>query len=78
MLDLDLYGLSDDSALFYNVDGIPVTIGHSLYPGCMAWDVIPPRPCRVESLQRNGWMVGFSEFVRLLTPSDNPDALVDS
>ena len=66
MIDLDAWGLTESSALFYNVDGIPATIGHQRYPGCMAWDELPPRPFQVESLQRNGWMIAFGDFVKLL------------
>jgi hypothetical protein len=66
MIDLEAWGLTEDSALFYNVDGIPATIGHPRYPGCMAWDELPPRPFRVESLQRNGWKIEFDGFVKLL------------
>ena len=67
MIDLEAWGLTEDSALFYNVDGIPATIGHPRYPGCMAWDELPPRPFRVESLQSNGWRIEFDEFVKLLS-----------
>jgi hypothetical protein len=67
MIDPEAWGLTEDPALFYNVDGIPATIGHPRYPGCMAWDELPPRPFRVESLQRNGWGIEFDDFVKLLS-----------
>ncbi len=70
MIDPAAFGLSEDAALFYNVDGIPASIGLASYPGCVAWDEIPPRPFCVESLQRNGWMIGFDEFLCLVNRSD--------
>ena len=43
-----------------------MTIGHQAHPGCRAWDELPPRPFRVESLQRNGWRVSVLEFRQLV------------
>ena len=65
MTRLDDHAFPDDG-LYYNVDGTPVTIGHEAHPGCMAWDELPPRPFRVESLQRNGWRVSVLEFRQLV------------
>ncbi len=66
MINLQEYGLSEDAALYYNVDGIPVSIGLALHPGSVAWDEIPPRPFLFDSVQRNGWMIDFEDFVKLL------------
>lgn len=66
MIDLDRLNLTEDAALYYNVEGVPVTIGHADHPGCRAWDEIPPRPFRVSSLQRNGWQVSVEDFRRLV------------
>ena len=69
MTDPNSYGLIEDSGLFYNVDGIPATIGHVRFPGCMAWDELPPRPFSLDSLKRNGWMIEFADFMKLLETS---------
>ena len=71
MTRADPLNLPDDG-LYYTVDGIPVTLGHESHPGCMAWDELPPRPFRVESLQRNGWRITVLEFRRLVDEALGP------
>lgn len=69
MIDLKEHGVEPNSAIFYNYEGIPVTIGHQKYPGTVAWDKIPPRPFPPKSLYRNGYMIDFEAFKSLLTTS---------
>lgn len=55
-------------AEFFDVEGIPVSLGAStagLYSA--AWDVIPPRLFDPESARRNGAPVSETEFIQLLS-----------
>ncbi len=55
-------------AEFFDVEGIPVSIGAGdSGPYCAAWDVSPPRPFDPDSARRNGAPVSGDIFERLIT-----------
>ena len=52
---------------FFDVEGIPVSIGAGeSVPYCAAWDVSPPRPFDPDSARRNGTLVSEDRFERLI------------
>ena len=54
-------------AEFFDVEGIPVSIGAGeKLPYCLAWDVSPPRPFDPDSAWRNGAPVSEDVFKRLI------------
>ena len=54
-------------AKFFDVEGIPVSIGAGdAVPYCAAWDVSPPRPFDPDSARRNGAPVSEDRFKRLI------------
>jgi hypothetical protein len=54
-------------AEFFDVEGIPVSIGAGdSGPYCAAWDVSPPRPFDPDSARRNGAPVSEDQFKRLI------------
>jgi hypothetical protein len=50
---------------FFNVDGIPVSVGERA-PGVKAWDTDPPRDFPPGSVQRNGWEISEADFDALV------------
>ena len=57
----------DSDAEFFDVEGIPVSLGEKsagLYSA--AWDVSPPREFPPDSARRNGAPINAAEFVRLV------------
>ena len=52
---------------FFDVEGIPVSIGAGgSVPYCAAWDVSPPRPFDPDSARRNGAPISEARFTRLI------------
>lgn len=59
-----------DSVLFFNVEGIPVTIGIIKgHPYCARWDFPETRWFDPDSARRNGKPLSESEFKTLLAES---------
>ena len=52
---------------FFDVEGIPVTLGAlPKLPYCAAWDVDPPRAFNPESARRNGAPISEGKFKALV------------
>jgi hypothetical protein len=53
------------SSRFFNVDGIPVSLGNcdsEDVPACAAWDVSPPRRFDADSARRYGAQISLQRF----------------
>ncbi len=57
-------------SLFFNVDGVPVSLGNcdsDEVPACAAWDVSPPRKFDAESARRYGAPISLRRFHAMVT-----------
>jgi hypothetical protein len=57
-------------SLFFNVDGIPVSLGNcdsDEVPACAAWDVSPPRRFDADSARRYGAPISLRRFQAMVT-----------
>ena len=55
---------------FFNVDGVPVSLGNcdsDEVPACAAWDVSPPRRFDAESARRQGEQISLRRFHSMVT-----------
>ena len=57
-------------AEFFDVEGIPVSLGNvpGVGLGIAAWDVTPPRTFDPESARRNGTPISEADFIQMLSP----------
>lgn len=51
---------------FFDVEGIPVSLGNFCGSYSLAWDRVPPRPFPPDSARRNGAPVSPEAFAKLL------------
>jgi hypothetical protein len=57
-------------SLFFNVDGVPVSLGNcdsDEVPACAAWDVSPPRRFDPESARCYGAQISLRRFHSMVT-----------
>jgi hypothetical protein len=53
-------------AFFFEVEGIPVSVGHPEFPGCMSWESEPPKEFSVDRAIKDGRMIREEEFLTLV------------
>lgn len=58
----------DQNCIFYDVEGIPVTMGAGEnIPFCAAWDKAEPRPFDIDSAVRNGYQITQEDFAEMIS-----------
>ena len=57
----------DQNCIFYDVEGIPVTMGAGeSIPFCAAWDKAEPRQFDINSAVRNGYQITQEAFEAMI------------